>query len=142
MRFFTCVDGYITPDHCAKYIEYYEANKERSYCYGDTKPLTIQTDDVVERIISDFGINNRLDNLEIVKRSAPSEMKNHYDDGDAVAFLLYLNENFTGGYTVFEDETEIVPKTGRLLVFSNGDFLHKVTKIQSGDRYVMAGWFN
>ena len=142
MRFFTCVDGYITPDHCAKYIDHYEANKDQSYSYGNTQPLTMQIDDVVEQIIKDFGISHRLDNLEIVKRSAPSEMKNHYDDGDAVAFLLYLNENFMGGSTVFENETEIVPKTGRLLVFSNGDFLHKVTQIQSGDRYVLAGWFN
>ena len=68
-------------------------------------------------------------------------MDNHYDEGDDVAFILYLNDDYEGGHTVIENETTIVPKKGRILVFSNGKLLHKVTTIKQGTRYVLAGWF-
>jgi predicted 2-oxoglutarate/Fe(II)-dependent dioxygenase YbiX len=68
-------------------------------------------------------------------------MDNHIDEGDTLAFILYLNDDFEGGETVFENETIIKPKKGRLLVFSNGIFLHKVNLITKGERYVIAGWF-
>ena len=68
-------------------------------------------------------------------------MENHFDKGDTLAFILYLNENLKGGQTVFENETIIYPKKGRLLLFSNGLILHKVEKIIEGTRYVLAGWF-
>jgi predicted 2-oxoglutarate/Fe(II)-dependent dioxygenase YbiX len=60
---------------------------------------------------------------------------------DAIAFILYLNDEFDGGETVFENETTIKPKKGRLLVFSNGIILHKVNLITKGERYALAGWF-
>ena len=68
-------------------------------------------------------------------------MENHVDKGDAIAFILYLNDEFEGGETVFENQTTIKPKKGRLLVFSNGIIQHKVNLITKGERYVLAGWF-
>ena len=68
-------------------------------------------------------------------------MKNHYDTGDTLAFILYLNQDLEGGQTVFENETVIYPKKGRLLLFSNSIILHKVKEITKGSRYVVAGWF-
>ena len=140
-NFFTCVDNYITKEQCIDYIEHYENNTQHAYDYNDSLPLQIKADTVIESIIQNFGIRHNLDNLEIVKRVAPSKMDNHYDEGDSVAFILYLNDKFVGGETVFENETTIVPKPGRLLVFSNGTLLHKVNEITEGTRYVIAGWF-
>lgn len=140
-NFFICVDDYITSEHCDYYINLYEKNVNSTYNYNDTKPLRIKADNVVKNIIQNFNIKYGLDNLEIVKRTAPSKMDNHFDSGDAIAFILYLNNNFMGGETVFENETTIVPKPGRLLIFSNGTLLHKVNEITQGNRYVIAGWF-
>ena len=140
-NFFTCVDNYITQEQCNYYIDMYENNTRHAYDYNDSMPLQIKADSVIESITQNFGIRHNLDNLEIVKRSAPSKMDNHFDDGDAVAFILYLNNSFKGGETVFENETVIVPKPGRFLVFSNGTLLHKVNEITRGNRYVIAGWY-
>jgi len=121
----------------------YENNLQQTYQYNNTKPLELPLDGfgLIERISKDFGITHKLDKLEIVKREKGSHMDNHIDEGDTLAFILYLNDDFEGGETIFENETIIKPKKGRLLVFSNGIFLHKVNLITKGERYVIAGWF-
>jgi hypothetical protein len=141
MNFFTCVDDYISKEQCAAYIEHYENNIQHAYDYDNSLPLKIKADAVIESIVQNFGIRDNLDNLEIVKRVAPSKMDNHYDQGDSVAFILYLNDTFVGGETVIENQTTIFPTPGRILVFSNGTLLHKVNEITEGSRYVIAGWF-
>ena len=50
-------------------------------------------------------------------------MKPHFDDNnvhnpDVFAAMLYLNDDFSGGHTIFE-ELEVKPKTGKLIIFSN-----------------------
>ena len=42
--------------------------------------------------------------------------------------MLYLNDNFTGGSTMFED-IEIKPKPGKLIIFSNNKHLHYVSAV-------------
>jgi len=140
-KFFTCVDNYISDEECLKYINTYNDNIASSYIYNNTKPLPIASDHTVQKIYNDFNIQNRLDNLEIVMREKGSFMDNHFDNGDSLAFILYLNNDLKGGQTVFENETVIYPKVGRLILFSNGQILHKVKKITQGKRYVLAGWF-
>ena len=139
-KFFICVDNYISVEECNKYINTYDKFSSLSYIYQNTKPLKIQPDSTIKKIFDDFNINKKLDNLEIVKREEGSFMDNHFDQGDSLAFIIYLNENIKGGETVFENETVIYPKKGRLLLFSNGIFLHKVNEITEGKRYVLAGW--
>ena len=142
-KFFTCVDDYINDIDIKKFIDLYQNNIQQTYNYDNTKPLELPLDGfgLTERICKDFNITNSIDKLEIVKREKGSKMDNHIDEGDLVAFILYLNDNFSGGETVFENDTIIKPKKGRLLVFSNGIFLHKVNLITEGTRYVIAGWF-
>ncbi len=141
IKFFTCVDNYISDVECQKYIDTYNKNLNSTYSYDNTQPLTIQDNGIVKKICNDFGVKNKLDKLEIVKREKGSSMKNHYDTGDTLAFILYLNQDLEGGQTVFENETVIYPKKGRLLLFSNSIILHKVKEITKGSRYVVAGWF-
>jgi hypothetical protein len=141
MKFFNCVDNYIDNKICDKYIEIYQSNIGETYKYSNTNPLKIEPNKHSEQIQIDFNIKLKLDNLEIVKREKGSFMDNHYDEGDDIAFIVYLNDNYEGGHTVIENETSIVPKKGRILVFSNGKLLHKVTEIKQGTRYILAGWF-
>ncbi len=141
MKFFNCVDNYLDNKICDKYIEIYDNNIDQTYQYSNTNPLKIEPNKHSEQIKIDFDIKLKLDNFEIVKREKGSFMDNHYDEGDDVAFILYLNDDYEGGHTVIENETTIVPKKGRILVFSNGKLLHKVTTVKQGTRYVLAGWF-
>ena len=142
-KFFTCIDDYIDNNTAKNFINLYDDNLQKTYKYHDTTPLEIPLDGfgLIKRIRKDFDIKHSLDKLEIVKREKGSHMKNHVDEGDAIAFILYLNDEFDGGETVFENETTIKPKKGRLLVFSNGIILHKVNLITKGERYALAGWF-
>lgn len=140
-KFFTCVDNYLSDKECQQYIDMYNKNSSLSYFYNNTNPLKIQSDTTVENICLHFVINNKLDNYEIVKREKGSFMENHFDEGDTLAFIIYLNDNYKGGETVLENETSISPKKGRILLFANGHILHKVQEITEGTRYILAGWF-
>ena len=142
-KFFTCIDDYIDNNTAKNFINLYDDNLQKTYKNHDTTPLEIPLDGfgLTESICKDFDIKHSLDKLEIVKREEGSYMENHVDKGDAIAFILYLNDEFEGGETVFENQTTIKPKKGRLLVFSNGIIQHKVNLITKGERYVLAGWF-
>lgn len=140
-NFFCCVDDYLTKDVCDRYIQLYKDYESQAYVYNDTKPLTLNDQELITCISNDFGVQYALDNLEIVKRSKGSFMENHVDDGDSLAFILYLNDDFQGGQTVLGDEFVVNPKVGRIIVFSNGTLIHRVEEIIQGDRFVIAGWF-
>ena len=73
-------------------------------------------------------------------------MKPHIDDNnihepDIFAAMLYLNDNFTGGSTMFED-IEIKPKPGKLIIFSNNKHLHYVSEVGGAERFVLSFWYS
>jgi hypothetical protein len=73
----------------------------------------------------------------------------HVDKANIASYdysaLLYLNGNFEGGHFSFVDsdvDRWVQPKCGRLLAFSSGfENLHRVEKVLSGKRFVLAMWF-
>ena len=74
-------------------------------------------------------------------------MKPHYDSSskegiyDLFAALLYLNDSFEGGYTGFKD-LEVKPEVCKLLIFSNSQHKHHVTRVVGADRYALSFWYN
>jgi len=70
----------------------------------------------------------------------------HTDDifvGREWSSIVYLNENFTGGFTDFPNQkVAIQPKTGMGVVFQgDSKHPHKVTEILSGTRYALTGFW-
>ena len=60
-----------------------------------------------------------------------------------LAFLVYLNDNFTGGETEFVDGKMIHPKTGTVLVFpSLWTFPHAGLPVKSGIKYILTTYFH
>ena len=57
--------------------------------------------------------------------------------------IIYLNDDYEGGYTIFPDQNyDSIPKAGKLIVFPSGrSHPHGVTEVTSGVRYTMAMWF-
>ena len=54
-------------------------------------------------------------------------------------FILYLNNDFDDGYTIFtKDNTIIVPKCGNILVLEQ-DIIHKGTAPKNGYKYILRG---
>lgn len=66
-------------------------------------------------------------------------------DYSAVLYLNTRGEAFEGGEFAFVDEEgdEVVePRTGRCVLFASGfEHLHRVGKVRSGSRFVLACWF-
>ena len=59
------------------------------------------------------------------------------------SFLLYLNDDFVGGNTLFlHDRLKVKPKKGSVLMFPCGPyFIHKGTKVTSGQKHVIWNCF-
>lgn len=59
------------------------------------------------------------------------------------ASLIYVNDNFEGGYLYFpQKHIEIKPRAGSLVTFTgNNDYLHGVTEVTSGVRYTIASFW-
>ena len=78
------------------------------------------------------------------------QFKEHVDIGDTssskryLAFLLYLNDNFSGGETEFTTcGLTIQPKTGTVVVFPpTWNFPHQGNKVTSGEKYILSTYLN
>ena len=79
------------------------------------------------------------DNVFIHEPATP-----HYCAQRDYSVVVYLNEEFEGGYTYFPQyEYDVIPETGKLLMFPSGDeYVHGVSEVISGERYTLAVWFS
>src|SRR5215471_18282120 len=69
----------------------------------------------------------------------------HYDgafqrsrrERSELTFMIYLNEDFTGGHTVFHDfDVDVAPRRGMALLFQH-QVLHEGCAVESGIKYVL-----
>ena len=155
-------ENFISPSECQELIEFSKSNKEElpygdESRGGDTFLTTLdgiyfekEKNNVVEKVTNlckTFDDRVIIDYAGVVRWPVGTFMKPHIDphrpdqEPDLFAAVLYLNDDFSGGYTAFE-EYEIKPEVGKLLVFSNTLYLHHVTKVESAERFVLSVWYN
>ncbi len=77
------------------------------------------------------------------------QFSDHVDVGDLVsskrylAFLFYLNDDFTGGKTIFYPDTEITPVKGSVVIFPpSWQYPHAGLPVESGNKYIMSSYLN
>ena len=135
-------DNFLSKEECNKYIDIFNNEKNKVKQYRNTFTLNIKDITLLNKLKSEFNIDklSTPDNLEIVKWPKDSFMKLHYDDKDLLAFIIYLNDDYIGGETIV-DKIKVIPKTGRVIIFSNGRLEHCVNKIEEGTRYTLIGWY-
>ena len=138
-----------------------DGNYGAEYLGGNVDPiqLNITNDKLFVSVINKvtnlckiFDNNIRLDYCGVIKWPTGTYMKPHYDKSEmygsnVFAAFLYLNDDFVGGHTQFDtidNEVwfDVRPKKGKLLVFSNRQYLHHVSMVESGTRYLLSFWFN
>ena len=138
-----------------------DGNYGAEYLGGNVDPiqLNITKDKLFVSVINKvtnlckiFDNNIRLDYCGVIKWPTGTYMKPHYDKSEmygsnVFAAFLYLNDDFVGGHTQFDtidNEVwfDVRPKKGKLLVFSNRQYLHHVSMVESGIRYLLSFWFN
>ena len=138
-----------------------DGNYGAEYLGGNVDPIQLNlTKDklfasVINKVTSickSFNNNIQLDYCGVIKWPTGTFMKPHFDKSEMYspnkfAAFLYLNDDFVGGHTQFDTIDgevwfDVKPKIGRLLIFSNREYLHHVSKIESGTRYIISFWYN
>ena len=69
------------------------------------------------------------------KRHIDGRFKRNEFEESRITFMIYLNDNYSGGETKFNDVT-ITPKTGTALCF-NHEQKHEGVIIEEGEKYVL-----
>lgn len=69
------------------------------------------------------------------KRHIDGRFKRNEFEESRITFMIYLNDDFTGGETKFNDVT-IIPKTGTALCFIH-EQKHEGVSINDGEKYVL-----
>jgi len=146
-------NNFISISQCNELILYYESNQ--AVKFRNTYPLNISNSNnntiklILEKIYNTAKKLThdeiKLDNAEIVLWPQESFMDFHKDHNtDAIAVILYLNDNYDGGCTeikINKDVKTISPKSGKAIFFKGKDLEHGVSKITSGSRYTIAIWY-
>lgn len=68
----------------------------------------------------------------------------HFDDtrdNTILTSITYLNDDYKGGQTFFENGITVKPQIGKTIFFDGKKYKHGVNKIIQGNRYVCAFWY-
>ncbi|MBS1685743.1 MAG: 2OG-Fe(II) oxygenase [Bacteroidetes bacterium] len=90
--------------------------------------------------VTPFGLNElfrfyRYETGEYFKPHRDNFYARNDKEASYFTFLLYLNDDYTGGETVFDDLV-ITPQTGMVLVFMH-ELMHEGRSVESGVKYVL-----
>jgi len=146
------LDNYLSHEECDSLIKYYKENEERlSVKHGMIYPLKFKEGyhkfpDLVNRLNATaklFG-NNQINWMQIVKWPVGAFQLHHHDQSQpdiTLSSILYLNDDYEGGQTNYEDGTIFKPKKGRFLLFDGTHHKHGVKEVKNNVRYTVATWY-
>jgi hypothetical protein len=143
------IDNFLSKEECDFLINFYKLNEKKSFLFRDVYPIHLDINDsmidfLVKKIETTSKLfNSKIDWFEIVKWPINSKQDLHFDkanDETNLSSIIYLNQNFKGGQTYYEDSTSIQPISGRGLFFDGNFYKHGVKKVEKNTRYVVATW--
>ena len=73
-----------------------------------------------------------------------SRQESHFDnarDSTVLTSITYLNDDYEGGETYFENGLVIRPEMGKTVFFDGMKYKHGVNPIVKGKRFVLATWY-
>jgi len=152
------IDNFLTPKECKTLIKTYNQNEAVAtqwprHAMGPCahvinttnifNPLLQRTLSRTQKVVKQyFNTEISIDWAELKKHDKGTSHPFHFDDAkaDTVLFsVVYLN-TLSSGYTIFKDETQVVPITGRLLLFDGQKYFHGVNQTQE-ERYTVSTWY-
>ena len=133
------IDDVLTEKECSDFIQKFKSSKNIEQ-WRTTFLLNLDKDvtQISQHII---GKPNR---IQVVSWPNGSDQNLHFDtavSSTIYASITYLNEDFEGGQTYFEDGTLIQPKIGRMVTFDGQKYKHGVKEVK-GHRYTLPIWYN
>ena len=143
-------DSVFDQSECNDLINLYAKYEQNSHEWRGTKPLDLSFAPesngyllkILKKVNSVFTAN--YDWGEIVKWDTGTYQPYHLDstsDKTILTSIVYLNENFDGGYTIFNDGTKVKPKIGRCLIFNGQNYIHGVSEVTQGTRWTLPIWY-
>lgn len=149
------IDNFLTSEVCDSLIKYFNKNTDMH----ENHPVD-NGDYLIDLEITDkkefnylFNLINNyvhsykceIDWIKIVKWKDNCFQKLHLDTANrketVYSSIIYLNEDYIGGQTVFEEGTMIKPIKKRALFFNGMYYKHGVIPVKKGPRYTLATWY-
>ena len=144
-NFILIKDDLLNKEEINNLITFYNDNLKYIIKFRDTYPLDLNNNFInLKNKINDFLKIYLIDWWQIVHWPLGSYQNLHFDSASNLTSLTsisYLNNEFTGGETFFEDQTIIHPKLGRTLLFNGQEYKHGVKQVLTGNRYTLAIWY-
>ena len=143
-------DNLLSQSECNMLIDYYKKNENFSKKFRDVYPLDLKIKDPNINFLEtklnfiSKNFNSEIDWFQIVKWPINSTQNLHFDTASqktTLTSIVYLNDNYTGGQTYYEDGTIFKPKKGRGLFFDGQYHKHGVKPVNENTRYVVAAWY-
>ena len=145
------LDNFINKSEADHLINLYEEHKHLSFKFRDVYPLSIfennltQAKFLIEKLNAVTAPKEAIvDWIQIVKWPKGSKQALHFDKlskETVLTSVCYLNDDYEGGQTYFEDSTQFAPKTGRVVFFDGMYHKHGVKQITNKTRYVASAWY-
>lgn len=108
--------------------------------HNDSDPIKYLISKISQHI-SEIDPTAFINYAQIVHWPTESYQPSHLDFSyHTSTSIIYLNDDFSGGKTVVDDET-IQPESGKILTFNGSILKHEVLPVLSGDRYTIAIWY-
>ena len=146
------IDNFITEKECKQLIKLHKKHEKNMWQHEDT--FCVSLDNLKEpvvlalrkkmNVLSKEINNSKVNYSNLVKWPEGARHRMHTDYAvreTTLASIVYLNHDYQGGQTHFEDETSIQPVTGRILLFNGNERYHGVKQITEGTRYTVASWY-
>jgi len=111
-------------------------------------------EDINQKLLPYIG-NLRLETWQLLKYEKDNQFSPHFDNGGSIdkrlfTILIYLNDDFEGGTTTFNNENIVLtPQTGKMVIFKNlknritdNKSMHSGDVIKSGTKFLLVNWSN
>jgi hypothetical protein len=143
-------DNLLSQSECNMLIDYYKKNENFSKKFRDVYPLDLKIKDPNINFLEtklnfiSKNFNSEIDWFQIVKWPINSTQNLHFDTASqktTLTSITYLNDDYTGGQTYYENGTIFKPKKGRGLFFNGQYHKHGVKPVSKNIRYVVAAWY-
>jgi hypothetical protein len=145
------VDNFLSKEEIKFLLKYYKERQLTVFRYMGSYPLELNKKDEKLSFLMN-KLNNKskqmkeseIDWFQIVKWPPSNGQRLHFDlhsSRTTLSSIVYLNNDFEGGETYFEDGTIFKPKPGRALYFDGNYHKHGVKPINKGTRYTVATWY-
>jgi len=148
------VENFLSNDLCENLINYYENNKSltKTHPVDNNKHLVEieitemdKFNDLFNTINNHvYNLNCKIDWINIVKWNNDCSQNLHFDTASnetVYSSIIYLNDEYLGGQTFFQDGLIVRPIKGRALFFNGMCYKHGVLPVKQGPRYTLAAWY-